>query len=141
MRVGPADKGTVEQAVLQRCKEKEDARNAHFQDLVDKDTEIRSSLAASVEARTASADRTSRAFELLGMAMLAKSLGPEAMPLIREHFAAAPRPDSLRLRPPHHPFLDLIASMMSNRKERLCNKSAVVFRKLYVSDVDLDFQT
>ena len=30
---------------------------------------------------------------------------------------------------------------MSNRKERLCNKSAVVFRKLYVSDVDLDFQT
>ena len=90
MRVGPADKGTVEQAVLQRCKEKEDARNAHFQDLVDKDTEIRSSLAASVEARTASADRTSRAFELLGMAMLAKSLGPEAMPLIREYFAAAP---------------------------------------------------
>ena len=62
-----------------------DARNAHFQELVDKDAEIRSSLATSIEARTASGDRIGRAFEMVAMALLSKTLGADA---VRELFAA-----------------------------------------------------
>jgi hypothetical protein len=86
-----------EQAALLRAKTKEavrnkakDARNAHFQELVDKDSEVRSSLVASMEARNASADRMGRAFEMLAMAMMAKTLGPAAAPLIAQVFPAAP---------------------------------------------------
>ena len=53
-----------EQAALQRVKEKEgvrtavkDARNAHFQDIVDRDIDVRDSIAASMQARSAGSDR------------------------------------------------------------------------------------
>ena len=75
-----------EQAVLQRAKKKEavrgaakEARNSHFQELVDKDAEIRGSLATSIEARNASADRMGRAFEMMAMALLSKTLGADAV--------------------------------------------------------------
>ena len=56
-----------------------DARNAHFQELVDKDAEMRSSLATSIEARTASGDRIGRAMEMMALALLSKTLGADVM--------------------------------------------------------------
>jgi hypothetical protein len=50
----------------------------HFQELVDKDAEIRSSLATSIEARTASGDRIGRAMEMMALALLSKTLGADA---------------------------------------------------------------
>jgi len=99
-----ASQPSNEQAALQRAKKKEtvrngakDARNAHFQELVDKDSEVRSSLVATMEARNATADRMGRVFEVLAMAMMSKSLGPAAVPLLAQifpaaHPAAAPAP-------------------------------------------------
>lgn len=91
-----------EQAALARAKEKDavrvavkDARNAHFQDIVDKDIAIRDSLAASMQSRNANSDRMSRAFEMIAVATLCKTLGAEAGPLIAQIFppvAAVPAP-------------------------------------------------
>jgi len=52
---------------------------------VDKDAEIRSSLATSIEARTASGDRIGSAFEMMTLALLSKTLGADA---VRELFPA-----------------------------------------------------
>ena len=45
---------------------------------MDKDAEIRSSLATSIEARTASGDRIGRAMEMMALALLSKTLGADA---------------------------------------------------------------
>lgn len=70
-----------EQAALKRAKEKDavrqatkDARNEHFQSVVDQDIEIRDSIATTMQARVQSSERLSRAFEMIAIATLTASL-------------------------------------------------------------------
>jgi hypothetical protein len=86
-----------EQAALQHVKEKEgvrtavkDSRNAHFQDIVDRDIDVRDSIAASMQARSAGSDRIGRAFEMLAIATITQTLGAQAGPLLAQLFPAPP---------------------------------------------------
>lgn len=69
-----------------------DTRNAHFQDIVDKDIEIRDNIATTMQARAASSDRLSRAFEMIAIAHLTQTLGANAGPLLQQLFPNAPAP-------------------------------------------------
>lgn len=66
------------------------ANHTQRQELVDKDAEVRGLIAHSMEARTASVDRMSHAFEMMAVALLTKQLGANAVPLIQAMGLSAP---------------------------------------------------
>lgn len=86
-----------------------DARNEHFQSVVDQDIEIRDSIATTMQARVQSSERLSRAFEMIAIATLTANLGAAAGPLISQIFGDnAPRvPPALAAAPPPAPAPDV----------------------------------